>query len=225
MELNYIQPITILITTLIPFAYQQLRKLLPEPSTKRKATDYEFLVRTMASDLSKKQNIVVEHAFHQITKKQLNYSEVIRLVNLENPTKAIELFIKARGMVSYNRLTQYFEYIEKYDTPKKRWRYKLLAFIKYYSLAMLLVLCLLVAPKIALGDDLLAIGFSFLFIVLLVPTCALIVNESSAKEDAEKFMKFLEDDPKYVRYSESQETRIKARQQAIPTTQMDHQSS
>ena len=136
------------ITALVLFL-RVLRQYQPVgKNKKREHESLEFISSFLAFDLSKRNRLVVEHAFEAYLSKRLSYEEIILLMQLNNPLASIKLFIKSRQHVTFNPETKGFEYKKPYSTVWKRNIYKAIYTLFYFIFSMLGLFLLFYFPDI-----------------------------------------------------------------------------
>jgi len=197
MEEYYPHIIKALIGAIVTLTFTQVKSYLPERKESKQHDSFEILRSFMAQGLEGRPNIVVEHAFKDYLKFSLNYSEIMRLINLQNPLRAFHLYKSARFMVEYNEFTKFFEYKERYNHKKKRKSAKRKAFSQYFVYAFLALMTLMYAPILVQVSGLQGLAFVFFFLVFFLPAAWLMLEESGHEQNAEYFMSFLERDSKY----------------------------
>ena len=134
----------------------------------------------------------------------------MRLSSLQSPLRAFDLCGKSRAMVEYNEYTGYFEYKEKFDSPKKREKYSRKAYVQYFIFGMLACAAIIFAPNILDAGGLAGFAYTFFMLTFLLPAAWFMMVESTKEIDSKNFMSFLENDPKYELFNNQfeQETEV-----------------
>ncbi|GHD46914.1 hypothetical protein SAMN05216429_10957 [Marinobacter persicus] len=197
MEEYYPDIIKALIAAIITLTFNRVKSHLPERKQSKHDDSFDILRGVMAQGIEGRPNIVIEHAFKDYLKFPLNYSEIIRLINLQNPLKAFRLYESAQFMVEYNEFSKFFEYKEKYNNEKKRKSTKRRAFAAYFLYAFLALMTLMYAPILVEVRGFQGFAFIFFFLVFLLPAAWFMLEEYGRSENAAHFLSFLEKDSKY----------------------------